>query len=141
VIQTDAAASWGNSGGPAINEQGEVVGMLTFISLTSDESQSVQGFNFLVPVNIVKEFARLAGVELNTTSPFNALWHEAVARYMRGDWAGAQSRLDAASRLVPNLPDVQRVQAEYRSGSFKLPWSSPLLAAVSPLSPRRGASG
>ena len=128
VIQTDAAASWGNSGGPAINEQGEVVGMLTFISLTSDESQSVQGFNFLVPVNIVKEFARLAGVELNTASPFNALWHEAVARYMRGDWAGAQSRLDAASRLVPNLPDVQRLQADVQIRLLHTsPWSSPLL--------------
>src|SRR5512137_646193 len=39
VIQTDAAASWGNSGGPAISERGEVVGILTFISVTADETQ------------------------------------------------------------------------------------------------------
>ena len=128
VIQTDAAASWGNSGGPAINEQGEVVGMLTFISLTPDESQAIQGFNFLVPVNIVKEFARLPGAALDVASPFNAVWHDAVARYMRGDWTGAQSRLDAANRLVPNLPDVQRLQTDVQLHLLQSSsWSSPLL--------------
>jgi len=128
VIQTDAAASWGNSGGPAINERGEVVGMLTFISLTPDETQAVQGFNFLVPVNTVKEFARAAGVPLDRPSPFNAVWHEAVDRYTRGDWAGAQSRLDAANRLVPNLPDVQRLQTDAQLHLLQpSPWSNPLL--------------
>jgi rhodanese-related sulfurtransferase len=112
VIQTDAAASWGNSGGPGVNAQGDVVGVLTFISLTSDETQAIQGFNFLVPANVAREFARTAGVRLDAPSPFNAVWHDAVARYARGDWAGSQAKLDAAARLVPNLPDVQRLQAE-----------------------------
>ena len=129
VIQTDAAASWGNSGGPAVNEQGEVVGMLTFISLTSDETQAIQGFNFLVPVNIVKEFARVAGVSLDKRSPFNTVWHEAVDRYGRGDWAGAQSRLDAVNRLVPNLPDVQRLQTDVQLHLLQpSPSLSPLVA-------------
>lgn len=121
VIQTDAAASWGNSGGPAINERGEVVGILTFISVTADETQSVQGFNFLVPANIVREFARSAAVSLDVPSPFNAVWHEAVTRYVRGDWAGAQVRLDAAARLVPNLADVQRLQAEVQLRLLQFP--------------------
>ncbi len=112
VIQTDAAASWGNSGGPGVNDQGDVIGILTFISLTSDETQAIQGFNFLVPANIVREFARTAGARLDVPSPFNAVWYDAVVKYSRGDWAGAQARLDAAARLVPNLPDVQRLQAE-----------------------------
>jgi hypothetical protein len=112
VIQTDAAASWGNSGGPAINEQGEVIGILTFISLTSDETQAIQGFNFLVPVNMAREFARTAGAVLGALSPFDAVWREAVEKFGREDWAGAQNKLDAAARLVPNLPDVQRLQAE-----------------------------
>jgi S1-C subfamily serine protease/rhodanese-related sulfurtransferase len=112
VIQTDAAASWGNSGGPGVNAQGDVVGVLTFISLTSDETQAIQGFNFLVPANVAREFARTAGARLDAPSPFNAVWRDAVARYARGDWAGSQVKLDAAARLVPNLPDVQRLQAE-----------------------------
>jgi rhodanese-related sulfurtransferase len=112
VIQTDAAASWGNSGGPGVNAQGDVIGILTFISLTSDETQAIQGFNFLVPANVVREFARTAGARLDVPSPFNAVWRDAVARFARGDWAGAQGKLDAAARLVPSLPDVQRLQAE-----------------------------
>jgi len=112
VIQTDAAASWGNSGGPGVSAQGDVIGILTFISLTSDETQAIQGFNFLVPANAVREFARTAGARLDAPSPFNAVWHDAVARFARGDWKGAQIKLDAAARLVPNLPDVQRLQAE-----------------------------
>lgn len=112
VIQTDAAASWGNSGGPAIDDQGRVVGVLTFISLTPDDTQAIQGFNFLVPANIVREFARTAGAALDAPSPFNAVWHDAVDRFRRRDWVGAQAKLDAAARLVPNLPDVRRLQAE-----------------------------
>jgi rhodanese-related sulfurtransferase/Tfp pilus assembly protein PilZ len=143
VIQTDAAASWGNSGGPAINERGEVVGMLTFISLTADETQAIQGFNFLVPVNIVKEFARSAGVPLDKVSPFNTVWHEAVARYTKGDWAGAQSRLDAASRLVANLPDIQRLQTDVQLRLLQSsPWPNPLLlggVAIAALAAAGGA--
>jgi rhodanese-related sulfurtransferase len=130
VIQTDAAASWGNSGGPAINEQGEVVGILTFISVTADETQSVQGFNFLVPANIVREFARTAGASLNMPSPFNEVWHDAVTKYVRKDWAGAQKQLDAANRLVPNLADVQRLQAEVQRRLIESPRGPSLWAIV-----------
>lgn len=112
VIQTDAAASWGNSGGPAIDDHGHVVGILTFISLTSDDTQAIQGFNFLVPANIVREFARTAGADLGAASPFNVVWHDAVDRFSRKDWGGAQAKLDAAARLLPSLPDVRRLQAE-----------------------------
>src|SRR2546429_680546 len=50
VIQTDASAAWGNSGGPAVNDAGAVVGVLTFVTLSSDaQSNIVQGFNFIIP--------------------------------------------------------------------------------------------
>jgi len=112
VIQTDAAASWGNSGGPAVNERGEGIGILTFISLTPDQTQPIQGFNFLVPANVVKEFLRSAGASPGAPGPFNAVWHDAVARFGRGDWAGALRQAEAANRLAPGFPDVQRLQAE-----------------------------
>lgn len=127
VIQTDAAASWGNSGGPAINERGEVVGILTFISLTPDQTEAVQGFNFLVPANTVKEFMRSAGAPLGAPSPFNEVWHDGVARYGRGDWAGLLRQADAANRLAPGFPDVQRVQAEAQLRLLERPSQFPPL--------------
>lgn len=48
VFQTDAAANPGNSGGPMINERGEVVGVLTFGIKAS------QNLNFAVPVNYAR---------------------------------------------------------------------------------------
>ena len=50
VFQTDAAASPGNSGGPAINEEGAVVGILTF-KLGADQGENL---NFIVPVNYAR---------------------------------------------------------------------------------------
>jgi S1-C subfamily serine protease len=134
VLQTDAAASWANSGGPAINDRGEVVGMLTFNSLTPDETQAIQGFNFLVRVNTVKEFAGSAGVPRDKASPFNTVWHEVVNRYTRGDWAAAQSPLDAANRLVANLPEVQHLQTgvQLRLLQSSPWWSNPCSPAAWP---------
>src|SRR5213076_2804166 len=49
VIQTDAPAAWGNSGGPAVNSRGEVLGVVTFVSVAGgDEGGIVQGFNFVI---------------------------------------------------------------------------------------------
>ncbi|MBI2554475.1 MAG: trypsin-like peptidase domain-containing protein [Candidatus Rokubacteria bacterium] len=57
VIQTDAPAAWGNSGGPAVTARGEMVGVLTFVSLApGPEGGIVQGFNFIIPSNAVRDF-------------------------------------------------------------------------------------
>ena len=53
VIQSDAAITHGNSGGPAFNEAGEVIGIATFGS-----AKEVAGFNFFVPINTGLEFVQ-----------------------------------------------------------------------------------
>lgn len=52
VIQTDAAISPGNSGGPLINLKGEAIGVNTAIS------QEGQNIGFAIPINIVKELIK-----------------------------------------------------------------------------------
>jgi hypothetical protein len=63
VLQTDASITHGNSGGPAINEKGEVIGLATFGSIDQQRGVEVQGMNFVVPSSIVREFLDMANVE------------------------------------------------------------------------------
>ncbi|MBQ8429643.1 MAG: trypsin-like peptidase domain-containing protein [Clostridia bacterium] len=49
-IMTDAAANQGNSGGPLVDENGKVIGVLV------SGIQIAEGMNFAIPINTVKEF-------------------------------------------------------------------------------------
>ncbi|HYZ91924.1 MAG TPA: trypsin-like peptidase domain-containing protein, partial [Actinomycetota bacterium] len=53
VIQTDAALNHGNSGGPLLNAQGQVVGVNAQIE-TGGASQGNVGIGFAIPINTVK---------------------------------------------------------------------------------------
>lgn len=53
VIQTDAAINSGNSGGPLLNELGEVIGVNS--QIVTDGGTGNVGIGFAVPVNTVKD--------------------------------------------------------------------------------------
>jgi S1-C subfamily serine protease len=53
VIQTDAALNHGNSGGPLLNAQGQVIGVNAQIE-TGGASQGNVGIGFAIPINTVK---------------------------------------------------------------------------------------
>jgi S1-C subfamily serine protease len=54
VIQTDAALNHGNSGGPLLNAQGDVIGVNAQIE-TGGQSQGNVGIGFAIPINTVKD--------------------------------------------------------------------------------------
>ena len=61
LIQTDATINLGNSGGPLINESGEVIGV------NSVKITSAEGIGFAVPINTVKNII----YSFTTTGGFN----------------------------------------------------------------------
>lgn len=55
LIQTDAAINNGNSGGPLINTQGQVIGINTLVVRTSGTGNLAEGLGFAIPANMVRE--------------------------------------------------------------------------------------
>jgi S1-C subfamily serine protease len=62
AIQTDAATTHGNSGGPILNSNGQVVGLLSFGSVDPDSGQEVHGTSVGMPESLVKRLLANAGV-------------------------------------------------------------------------------
>ena len=112
VIQTDASITWGNSGGPAFNLQGEVIGVATFISTTIEGDQAIQGFNFLIPVDSVREFARQIGVVPEPDTLFMREWSQGVQAYFAGEYRRSLAHTDAALRIMAGFPDIDRLRAD-----------------------------
>ena len=72
----------------------------------------MQGFNFVIPSDAVREFLRGTKVDLNDKSPFNEHWHAGLRKFFTGDSKGALTSIQAADRLQPEFPDLRRLIAE-----------------------------
>ncbi len=122
VIQTDASAAGGNSGGPAVDERGDVIGVLTFVPVASETEGQVQGFNFVIPAASVTKFLEGTPVPRSDGSRFNAAWHAGLRQYFAGHYRAARPYLAEANRLLPELPDVRRVVADNDARLALQPW-------------------
>lgn len=114
VMQTDAAITWGNSGGPAFDLDGDVIGVATFISTSLEGDQAIQGFNFLIPVDTIQAMARQIGLTPKADSPFMTEWNRALNSAVAGHLREALEHVDAADKIVPGLIDVWRARERIR---------------------------
>jgi S1-C subfamily serine protease len=113
VLQTDTAITHGNSGGPAFNDAGQVIGIATF------GNDSVQGFNFLVAINTAMEFVRQTGVT-PSRSTFDEHWDRALDMYDAGQFKAAIAEFDNVLQFMPDLPDARKFRAAAVDGEDHL---------------------
>jgi S1-C subfamily serine protease len=103
LIQTTAYINHGNSGGPAFDASGKVIGIATFFS------GSEPGFNFLVPISTAMEFVRQAGAPPERGA-FDKTWHDALDAYTNQDWTKAHSLLSDVLEMMPEQPEAARLR-------------------------------
>ncbi|HTO11704.1 MAG TPA: cyclic nucleotide-binding domain-containing protein, partial [Candidatus Binatia bacterium] len=111
LVQTDAPASHGNSGGPAVGDDALLIGVMDFVSLAQGGGAQVQGFNFLIPARDVKTFLQGTGVKVGE-STFNPVWRAGVELFLADRYKAALAKFDEANALLPNLADVKRQRDE-----------------------------
>jgi S1-C subfamily serine protease len=99
TLQTDASITHGNSGGPALNAKGEVIGMANMGSV-SEGGQLVAGFNFLVPSKLVMNYMNENGVQ-NKGGTVDETYRRGLGYYFAGAYASAIADFEAAKRMFP----------------------------------------
>ncbi|HVX57714.1 MAG TPA: serine protease, partial [Candidatus Saccharimonadales bacterium] len=98
LYQSDADAGHGNSGGPAIDDSGRVIGLLTYRYADTDSGDAATSY-----IRDIADFTALAannGVTIDSRSSTQAAWEQGLERYSHSHYSAA-------------LTDFQKVQAAY----------------------------
>jgi S1-C subfamily serine protease len=107
ILQTNTAATHGNSGGPVVNDANEVIGLLTFRGDTVN-GQEVSGFSFIVPANTVMEYVKSAGAT-NDLGPTDTAYKEGLGYYWDQYYSSAIPKFEEVKRLFPQHSEVDRL--------------------------------
>jgi S1-C subfamily serine protease len=102
IYQSDAPMYPGQSGGPAVNRSGKVVGVPTWGHKSADR------IRFLIASEVVAEFIEESGVPLGVEGRFTRLYGAAIDAAAKGDWRQAERNLREADTIFPNSPDLAR---------------------------------
>lgn len=125
VIQMDAMISHGSSGSPVCDDKGEVIGLATFGSLEQNTGGLASGYNFAIPVSVIKEFLTEAKVtpQLSQTS---LLYNEGLRFFYQSFYNKALKRFEDVRKINSNYPGLnhyvrlctQRMEAGEDRASF-----------------------
>ena len=115
VFQSNVGIYRGNSGGPAVNREGEVIAISTWGHTDAEQ------IKFLVPINVAKSFLGDAHIAFNTESEFNRHYEKALDAATTGKWTIANDELSRASALFPSSPDLIRVRHDIQRAMQAMP--------------------
>lgn len=110
VYQTDATMTHGNSGGPVLNEQGEVVGLATFGTIDPSTGQEIAGLNFVVPTSVVQEFLKKGNVT-PAEGTVSGLWKKALGEYYKKHYKTSLKTLNQLNDIAPGMPYIQQFKS------------------------------
>ncbi len=120
VIQMDAVISHGSSGSPVCDDQGNVVGLATFGSLDQSEGNTLaSGFNFAIPVSVVRQFIDSAHVDARQ-SKISKVFSDALWDFYEGYYRRAEDKLEEVKEMNSDFPQlndyIQQCEDNIRGG-------------------------
>ncbi len=95
ILQISAPITHGNSGGPAIDQHGNVVGLATF-----GNEGDVQGFNFLVASATLVELVKQLNIAPKP-SDTNKAWSSGLEHYWNDEYSAAIKDFEQVQMLFP----------------------------------------
>ena len=104
IFQTQAPASPGNSGGPVLDDQGDVIGILVAAAV-DDGGVALEGQEFVIPISVVRQMLN----ENNITpapSETTTAYTQALRDYDRKYYERAMPEFQRVKALYPEHPYV-----------------------------------
>jgi hypothetical protein len=98
LLQISAPTSQGMSGGPTVDMQGQVLGVISF-----NPQDEQQPFNFITPVQGITELLQSQGVDTKL-NPADTAYRNGVNNYVAGKYGDAITNFDSALGLSPGYP-------------------------------------
>lgn len=100
LYQSDVDASHGNSGGPAVDDQGRAIGLLTYRYVDSQTGNAAK--SYIRDIADFTDLARNQAVPINSASKVSELWLAGLQNYSHNHYSAA-------------LKDFNQVYAQYPS--------------------------
>ena len=103
VIQMDAVITHGSSGSPVCDNKGEVIGLATFGSLEQKTGGLATGFNFAIPVTIIKDFFDSVDVDTRM-SQASLAFNKGLDFFYTGYYTKALKRFAGVKKINKEFP-------------------------------------
>jgi len=115
VLQSNVAIYRGNSGGPVVNRDGDVIGISTWGHTDAEQ------IKFLVPSNVAREMLQSSKVVVNVDGEMGRHYRAALDAAGDGDWARASTEVGIATTMYKGSPDLIRFRHDAERALKTLP--------------------
>ena len=101
----DAVISHGSSGSPVCNDKGEVIGLATFGSFEQGGGALASGFNFSIPISVVREFIDSSHLHPKPGKA-SLYFDQGLQNFYQQFYRKAKERFEETARLNPSFPQL-----------------------------------
>ena len=100
LIETDTTIGHGNSGGPALDDAGDVVGIATY---TIDGSGTGNGtYNYIRDIKDLSDLAASSHISFDTNSTTQIEWEKGIGYFSSAHYSKAVASFNKVKSLYPN---------------------------------------